>query len=69
MDSINSLPSDNFLDWTKLKAFADDKLNEPKIKISLFERVENIVGKTVNAGYQHFLLFPQSFQKPFLSGS
>ena len=26
-------------------------------------RVENIVGKRENAGYQHFLLFPQCFQK------
>ena len=29
-------------------------------------RVENIVEKGENAGYQHFLLFPQCFQK-FLS--
>ena len=28
------------------------------------ERTENIVGKGENAGYQHFLLFPQCFQKP-----
>ena len=26
-------------------------------------RVENIVGKGENAGYQHFLHFPQCFQK------
>ena len=26
-------------------------------------RVENIVGKGENAGYQHFLLFPQCFLK------
>ena len=31
--------------------------------------VENIVGKGGNAGYQHFLLFPQCFQKDSLSGS
>ena len=31
--------------------------------ISVFDRVENIVGKGENAGYQHFLLFPQCFQK------
>ena len=29
----------------------------------VFERVENIVGKGENAGYQHILLFPQCFQK------
>ena len=28
----------------------------------VFHRVENIVGKGENAGYQHFLLFPQCFQ-------
>ena len=30
---------------------------------------ENIVGKGENAGYQHSLLFPQSFYKPSVSGS
>ena len=25
--SFNSLPNDNFLDWSKLKAFADDKID------------------------------------------
>ena len=35
--------------------------------ISLSDRVENVVGKGENAGYQHFLLFPQSFQKPELN--
>ena len=37
--------------------------------ISVFDRVENIVGKEENAGYQHFLLFPQCFQKAFFLGS
>ena len=32
-------------------------------------RVENIVGKGENAGYQHFLLFPQCFQKASYTGS
>ena len=36
--------------------------------ISLFERVENIVGKGENAGNQHFLLFPQCFQKASFLG-
>ena len=30
---------------------------------SLFDSVANTVGKGENAGYQHFLLFPQSFLK------
>ena len=31
--------------------------------ISVFDGVENIVGKRENVGYQHFLLFPQCFEK------
>ena len=31
-------------------------------------RVEIIVGKEENAGYQHFLLFPQCFQKASFLG-
>ena len=34
-----------------------------KIVEEVFDRVEKIVGKGENAGNQHFLLFPQSFQK------
>ena len=49
---------------TKLKAFADKKLNIDKMTISVLERVESTEGKGENAGYQHFLLFPQCFPKP-----
>ena len=67
--TVNSLPNDNFLDWSKLKAFADTNLSfAEKLKFVL-ERVENIVGKGENAGYQHFLLFPQCFQKASFLGS
>ena len=31
--------------------------------LSVFDRVENIMGKGKNAGYQHFLHFPQYFEK------
>ena len=60
---LNPLPDDKILDWSKLKAFADDNLKAAKMMISLYDRVENIVGKKENAGSQHFLLFPQCFQK------
>ena len=30
---LNSLPNDNFLDWTKFKAVADNKLNVAKTMI------------------------------------
>ena len=32
------------------------------MKISVFDSVENIVGKGENAGYQHFLLFFDSVE-------
>ena len=61
---FNSWPNDKILDVTKLKAFADDKLNIARVAISLFNRVKNTVGeKGENAGYQHFLLFLQRFPK------
>ena len=67
--AVNSLPNDKIFDWTKLKAFADDKINvNEKLKLGL-GRVENIMGKEEHAGYQHFLLFPQYFQKRSVSGS
>ena len=46
---------------SKLEAFADDKLNDAKMMISVCEWVENIVRKKKNAGYEHFLLFPPCF--------
>ena len=42
---------------TKFKAFADDKINVTKKLKFVLRRVENIVGKGENAGYQ------QCFQK------
>ena len=63
MHVLDPLPDDKIVDRSKLKAFADDKMNvTQKLKFAL-GRVENIVGKGENAGYQHFLLFPQGFQK------
>ena len=59
----NTLRNDKILDWPKLKAFADDNSNISKKMISLYDKVENIVGKGENAGYQHFLLLPQFFPK------
>ena len=62
--AINSLPNDKILDQSKLKALALDTRNvNRKIKLVL-GRVENILGKGKNAGYQHFLLFSKCFQKP-----
>ena len=49
--------NDNILNRTKFKAFADDKLNVAKIMISVFDRVENIVGKGENAGFLFHTMF------------
>ena len=67
--TINSSPKNKFSDWSILKAFADNKMNETEILKYVLQRVENIVGKGVNAGYQHFLLFQLSFQKASCTGS
>ena len=60
---FNPLLNDKIFDKSKLEAFADDKINvNQKSKFAL-GRDKNIVG------YQHFLLFPDCFQKPTFSGS
>ena len=66
---VNSLPNGKFLDWSRLKALADDKINVTEKLKFVFGRVENIVGKGENAGDRHFLLFPQRFQKASSTGS
>ena len=58
---MQTLPNGKILDWFKLKAFADEKINVGEIMISFSDRTENIVGKGENAGYQYFILFPQCF--------
>ena len=66
---INSLPKGECLDWSKLKAFADDKMKMTKKLRFLLGKEEKFVGKGKNVGYQHFLLLPQCFQKASLSSS
>ena len=69
MTKFKSLPNDKILDVTNLKAIADDKTNVAQMMVSVFDSIENIVGKGENAGYQHFLLFPKCFQKSSFLGS
>ena len=64
--SFNSVP---ILDWTTLKSSADDKINLIQKLKFLYGRLENILGKGENAGYQHFVFFPQCFQKLSIQGS
>ena len=60
---LNPFPHNKILDQTKLKAFADDKLDITKMIISVFDRVENIVGKGEIACTSNFSFYPQCFQK------
>ena len=66
---FNPLPNNKILDLSKLKAIEHYESKVLKMMIFVFGRVENIVGKGENAGYQHFLLFPQCFQRAFYPGS
>ena len=51
------------LDFSYLKAYADGKINVTQAIRFVVYRIENIVEIGENAGYQHFLLFPQCFHK------
>ena len=53
------------MNQSKLKVFADGKISVTENLKFDFARVENIVEKGENAGYQHFLLFPQFFSDGF----
>ena len=66
---LNSLPNGKILVQSKLKAFADNKINVSEKFQFVLGRVENIVVKGENAGYQHFLLFQQCFLQVSLSRS
>ena len=61
--ALNPFPH-NILDQTKLKAFADDKLDVTKMITSVFDRAENIVEKE-KLLVQAISPFPTMFPKGF----
>ena len=63
--SLTIYQATKILRLSKKKAFADGIIKILKMMIFVLNGVENIVGKGENAGYQHFLLFPQCFLKAF----
>ena len=64
-ERVNSLPNNRISDLSKFKSFADDKLKVIQIVKFVLDKIEDIVGKKENAGYQHFS-FPTMFLKgPF----
>ena len=75
--TFNPLPDDKILDQTEVKSFADDKLSVIKTIISVFERVENIMGKgeiacASNFSFSHNVfkrLLSQTRQKVSLCGN
>ena len=54
------------LDYSKLKAFADGKINVTENLNFVFEKMENLVEKGENACYQHFLFFSTTVFKSCL---
>ena len=52
-----------------LKAFAGIKFPFARILMSVFHRIENIVGNGQNAVNKHFLLHPQCFLMLSVPGS
>ena len=56
------------LDLSKLKAFADNKINVTQKLKCVSAREDNIVAEGEHAGHQHFLLFPQCFPKALSQG-
>ena len=67
-DGFKSSPNNNYLDRTKLKAFADDKLSFAVMMICLFGRVEKHCGKRRKYSLPEFSPFPTVFFKaPYLS--
>ena len=65
---MHSLPNNEILDWSKLKAFGDDNIKVSKKMIFVFDKVENIVEKGQNAGYQRFLFSLNVLKRLFTWG-
>ena len=57
--SINSLANDKIFDWFNMKELGDDKIGVTQKFRFVLRQVKYILGKGENAGFQHFLLFPQ----------
>ena len=65
---IDSVVHNKICHQSKLLASTDNKIDVSQKLKFVFMKVENIVEKCENAGYQYFLLFPQCFQKLLLLG-
>ena len=61
--SLNSLPNDKIVDWSKLKEFANDNSNGVQIIIYVHNWEENTVGKEEKCWLPAFSSFPTMFSK------
>ena len=63
--NLNSLPNDKFLNWSKIKAFADDQSNvDEKIEIS-FGKGRKHCGKRMKCWLSAFYPFPTMVSNGF----
>ena len=62
---INSVPNNKVLDWIKLKAFADNKINFVWIVIFVFNGARNHCGKRRKCWLPAFSPFPTRISKDF----
>ena len=60
---LSPLPNDNLLDWSKSKAFADEKINVTENMLFCLGKVENIVGKRRKCWLPVFSPLPIMFFK------
>ena len=67
--TVNSLPNNKILDWAKLKAFADNKINvnEKKFKFVL-GGVETLWEKEKMLGISIFSFSHNVFKRPLIQG-
>ena len=66
---LYTLPNDKILDWSKLKSFADDKINVTEQLKFVLGRVENILwGKDKNAGNSIFSFSYHVFKRFLFQG-
>ena len=60
---LNLLPNDKIVDWSNLKAFADDKVYVTEKLKFFMGRVENILGRGEKYWLPVFSIFPKKFSK------
>ena len=63
---LNFLPNDKMLDWSKLKAFADDKINVNEKSEIWFGKGRKHCGKRRKCWLPAFSPIPTMFSKSFL---